>query len=923
MLQPQRTKLLGDLYYDETPRAYIAPPVQEIKALGKAREQDYLLAKSNENELEAALRNLPKDYSPEVYNNVVDKTRQVLSGLSADNYADKSLDVQQFANDFKTKLGAKELIEQAKIVEEGKATIQKAIDKGDIKSDEMKNFYLNKLKSSIKPLSIDPNTKYVSKPAGVDTTYNPFYDAQGETLKQIEGWKSNKNIVTDSKGRMVAGPHLPAYLGYQEGEEVKYDELVSKLSQGLKANPAYMAYVSDVAKARTEKLPPILDANFVKENLLPDANISVEEIQQRMQDGSITQADLRAEAQRRIVDDYTNESVKLAAAKGSFKQIDQKYLADKVLDHNWDVEQKNIDRARADAKARQEGTSAPVDSTSATFATTTGFATTSDSTQASALVTKSKDITDKMTSLYADLNDYNKRKDADPSVVKEKRRAIQDLRISQEYITRAQRAQETDLVNTFNKEGVDMYKVFNESKGEAVKDIITKNQSVLEKSPNTRVDVTSKITHRAGRDYITFNRGGRSKTLPVDTINGLVRTGNSYYFNPSEAEIVKSGKNEYMDITDIKDITFDVNGQPTTKVTTGAKDFVRLPTKAEYTSQIVKDYQERNTGSTFGNSYNVDNVIYPNKVRDVLNDTRHALKDRPLEIHQPLTVINTTGATSKDLDKGMVNLNKALTQDFITSPTNYKVEDAFGVTQEVSTYLKSNFNVDLNPKYIKDQKAYITTNSSPKNGQYYQGMIELTSDGIKEVMRKNPKALANGKYIKVALVNPANSPNITTAVREKVLQSYSKVRDSNNLSAQQKRLNLGAMHANNTSIGKDIDRALVDISVPNQPVPLTVQGYNYDITPVAEAGRGSDIDSQSYTIGRTVNNRRVVLAKDSYGGETWVEPHAAGTEPIRFTSTEDLKSYFGAKFLDAEYQGEVRTAEPATNITRTRSKFQR
>jgi hypothetical protein len=47
-----RTKLLGDQFYDDTPRPYIGVPIKERKALGASKEAQYLVAKDQMNELE-------------------------------------------------------------------------------------------------------------------------------------------------------------------------------------------------------------------------------------------------------------------------------------------------------------------------------------------------------------------------------------------------------------------------------------------------------------------------------------------------------------------------------------------------------------------------------------------------------------------------------------------------------------------------------------------------------------------------------------------------------------------------------------------------------------------------------------------------------------------------------------------------------
>jgi len=908
MLQPQKSSLLGDLYYSTTPQEYVAPPVEAIKALGKAKESDYLTTMGSLNEMDTVLRSLPKDASPELYNTIKGQYEKVIGGITPDNYSDKMLDVKQFAHDFQNKMGVKELLAQQKLIAEGKETLQKAIDKGEIVGDEMKRDYMTNLMSSVKPLTIDPATGFVTQPSAVDASYNPFYDAQAETLKQIEGWKSNKNIVTDAKGRLTAGPNLPGHLGYQEGEEIKYEDLVNKLSQGLQANPKYMAYAGDVARARTRGAALPTTAEGIKQ-LIPNSPLTVEQIQEKMDKGLISPESLKALQKQKVIDDYTKGAVQLAAEKGSFRNINQTYVADPFLKRSWEVEDRDL--ARADKKAELVA-----DTPSVTAESVTGFAPQLDMTLSSSLHSKDKELAGNMTQMYADMNAYAASPNADPATLQDKRVAIHNIRKQREIIANAQKAKQQDLLNRSTKEGVSITKAYNESLPLALNEVMKSNAEKLLTAPDATIDVSSKIKTINGKPSIVINRDGKQINFPLSSTPEIQKVGNSYILNTSYGQETRGGN--LINPLDVKDIAFDKRGNVTNKVRTGKGITLdRLPTAQELAREATRSYEEDKSGSVLGETFRAGNVVYPNKIRDITQQLKQKYGDTPLEIQQPLTVISSTGAGAKDPDKNIVNLNKHFTQDFKNNSTNYKVEDASGELTSVSDYMMKNFGIPYSPEYVKDAKALVTTNNSPMNGQYYQGVIELTPAGIKAVKNKNPRALEQGN-LKLPMVNPSGSSANADVIRKEILPSYGKIRNDNSAASQNLRIAFGRMYAANSDISNDIDKALVNVSVPNKPVPMPIRGNKYYVTPIAESGTGSDIDSQSYSISGVNNSKElVVLSTNNTGKEVWVTPSTAGTRPIKFASPEELKAYVGSKFLDEEYKNQVQTAQPTSTSTST------
>jgi hypothetical protein len=930
--QVQRNSLLGDLYYDNQPIQYIAPPNQALKDLGKAKEADYITTMGGLNEMDTILRSLPKDTSPELYNTIKQNYDKVIGGINPDNYSDKMIDVKQFAHDFKNKMGVNELLQEQKIIQEGKKTIQDAIDKGDIVTDEMKNEAFSKLLRGRASLTIDPTTGMVTKPSGVNTNYNPYVSGQELTMKQIEGWKANSNIITDPvTGKLSAGPGLPAHLGYQTGEEVSMKDKVNAngtvtkgletiLAEGLKSNPKYMAYASDVANVRSRNIPDNMTPEYIQSILPKGSTETLENIKAGLLDGRITPEMVKQRARNKILDDYIKGEVQLAAEKGSYKNIDQHYVKDPL----W--ERANFLADRAHTEAREDATTAakpaPFDP-SITSETTSGFAETKDPLSVSSLKEKESSLAGNITNLYKDRNLYAKRTDADPTRVKEMNKEIQRTREKLLYIKRAQEGKQTDLINRLKREGVDIYKTFNENKGEALKEIVNDNLRELSER-ETVVDVSSKISHKNGKTYITVTKDGVNKTVPIDTYSGITKSNGGYFFKPSS---IKNTGSVDLSLKDLKDIVLDVNGQPTDKVTSSASNLSRLPSKKEFTAQIAQDYEDNRSGDIIGNTYKLGNVIYPNKVRDILQENRSKNNNKPLNIEMPLSVIRTTGADKKSPDRAIVELNKHFTQDFKENTTNYKVESPTGDVQSLGTYLKQTYGINLGTD-TKDLQALVTSSASPSNGQYYQGMIEITPEAIKSG-KINAKALSEGKYLKIPLVAPGQSAGNKAAIDSQIKKAFTGSVGDRSPNGIQKKLALGSMHAaGNSNIAKDIKSAVIHASSPGEIVPLKVNNRKYEVVPVAESGVGSDSDSQSYTLRRIVNNSNVTLQTDASGNDVWAPEGTRGLAPHKFANEEELISYYGAKDLESQYKNEtppstqpVSTSTYQKVVTRTKNKY--
>ena len=113
MLQPQRSKLLGDLYYDETPRAFVAPPVKAggQKIIGKAISP-----------IVETLTGGSKSVNKEIKNDIkkaADKAKKTVNNMTDKNINDldfdKSFDeINDILIDYFNKIDSKRLMLPAK-----------------------------------------------------------------------------------------------------------------------------------------------------------------------------------------------------------------------------------------------------------------------------------------------------------------------------------------------------------------------------------------------------------------------------------------------------------------------------------------------------------------------------------------------------------------------------------------------------------------------------------------------------------------------------------------------------------------------------------------------------------------------------------------------------------------------------------------
>ncbi len=247
-MEIQKSKLLGDLYYDNTTPQYVPPPVAERKALMQQKESDYLLNVQQMNALDTFKRNLPKEYSPEVYNKIMGTIDESLAKVTPDNYSDKVLDVAQLSNDVVNKLGGNELLQQKQQIGEIGAHFDKALTEGKISDPEMANWYKQNSLKAVKPLSYDERG-FVSKPNAKPVDFAEYPGNLQDLLdKAMKGWAENGWYKKNADGSINISDELQGYLGYTKGTNISEKELLEAGMNYLKNDDKVKAYLNDKAE---------------------------------------------------------------------------------------------------------------------------------------------------------------------------------------------------------------------------------------------------------------------------------------------------------------------------------------------------------------------------------------------------------------------------------------------------------------------------------------------------------------------------------------------------------------------------------------------------------------------------------------------------------------------------------------------------
>lgn len=898
MLQPQRSKLLGDLYYSDSSREYVPPPVKEIKALNQARETDYLLAKDNLNELETFKRNLPSQYSPEIYQNVIGAYNQAVSGINADNYADNVLDVKQIANDIKNKFGGQELLDQAKIVAAGNAELDAREAKGEIIDPEMKQYYRNRLKASVQPLSIDPTTGFVTKQGAVNTKIVAEPDLQKEILDVAKGWQENKNIVKQPDGRIKVLHGLAGQLGWQDNTFITEDELKRGLTTYARNNPKYRAYMEDYTNMKADKhsnptgedivsvtkdvnpnnVRYALGLNIPKDEQGKEVNqpLTPDEINAGIQSQTVTPEQLRNVIKEGYLSSDIKGKIGTAVQKEGFSKIDTHFETDIIGKENrenaeWSRRQAIEEAAKKTPEQVQNDVTLVSQITSSealgakdveAIKTTIG-ATQTEMDKAKAESNKYEYLMNNGTANYTP-SGLAKLKDRETQIANK----IYNLKESQKGI-------EQQTIRALEQGGFSVPDEYKKGARQRYNDATKLNAEALLADQNVKLDITPAITYKGNVPYTKESRGGKMVEVPVKDSKWVRKVGNNYYLN-------KGALQNPLLYQPYESVLFDKSGKPTPNIETKLDDsaFYSAPNQQQFASKVVDDYHAGTTSKWFGRSYKDDTTkkVYSNETLDRMNTIRDKVGDINANTTKPLQTIAITGAGNKDATKLLQNTDKAVKNDFAITPDKYGIVGIDGSITPLADYAKNKLGLpNMSSTYIDYDHSNFNAGiaGARGTGTNYGAKLKLTAKGKELAEDFNSKLYDKQGNVNLIVANTTNSGEFDEDYKKAYKQAFNSYRGDNSSTGIKNQHASALAYAKRSDLGRLFESMDLDNMSTNQKKSINVGGNNYEIR--ANASNASDT-GKNYSMVFYDNNVPKTLAKDR-NGNTVVVPVQAVDHP--------------------------------------------
>ncbi len=906
------TSLLGDQYYDNTPRQYVAPPIEARQKLMESKEQDYLLARKTENELDKLVRTLPYlQQSSSIYQGLKDKMKAGLSGVNADNYEDKLLDVDQLANDVVNKFGGNELKQEAELMQAENAKIDAKQKEGKIVDTGMAEWYKQQLNQQHKGLSVDENG-VISRPSvkGIETA--DFVDIQKNLDDIMKGWAANNSVVRNPDGTIKVSNDIRGMLNFSENESVSEEELLRGAMNYMKNDPKTQAYLNDKSRFETRNVTPTAEnvssylTPDMRKTLLDNPTATVEDIQIAIDNGVINPSTIIQEGTKARL---MQNNALVPMDKYGYNKESIKTMADTLL----------LDSLKAEQAIRMKTVeNKPVAETA--VVTLEPFITQQEVNPRDivALQASKSTLSKDRTTLQAQVRDNttalrNKQEGVTQEGVDELNRKL--------GVVDAQIAEITSQEKSLNKTLFQQAKLAGHNFEADYQINYNQNrQAAIESNIRMLKNTTAAININ---DLVKVEKGNPRLVIGGRNYSSMVRLVNGEY-------VINANKLSAIDLQEVTKNKFAPNGGINSNFIMTKEDqekFTKVPNREKYGEMLVDAY---NDGTSSTNMLGINKNSFQSKdgkytlrpqVLQTLDKVRTERGKFPWTISTPLTYLSVTGASSKEDVKAMVSYEANKNASFKRSPSQYKIRTVDGIV-DLGDYLRTNYDIpSLDPKYIDWDKSEIRTmvESDRKYGQKSGMTIVLTKEG-KEVM-KNEQDYNESNAIKLTAVNPfKNTPEGKDEIRRIIARGYKSIKGNDSTHNNNLKNDMGISYMNTVPEGSGLDSLNLYTMSPGEKKPWNVRGTNYMISTTQKDVSGNQEE---------LNNLNFHVSKDGYvygvqneGKSTerkgWFKESEIDKDPtthrVDFDSPADIKGVFGATLLDADTQAEVPQQLPRSNV---------
>jgi hypothetical protein len=909
MLQPQRSKLLGDLYYDNTPRPFVPPPIEERKAFFKQKEDDYLFAKDSKNELENILKTMPylesNTDSKSVYDDMIRKSNNVLSKINADNYEDNVLNVKQLAHDIYNKFGGYELVTEAQQMSDLDAQIDEAI-----KDPERANWTKQQNRLNHKGIRFNEDGT-ITRPKVSGRPIIKDVNVQEKLLKLMDDWKADGYVVTDpTTGKLIVNREIPGYLGFKKGEVVTEDELAQAGMAYMEADLETKQYLDEYAQFKASQIPPTAEnlnrilSPTVKEAVFGNSNISDGEIQAKIDNGEINPSD--------FINQYIKQTEKVKAleapvAKYGYRKEELTTLEDKLL-----MEALKTSASNNAAKTQEESN---VAISVEPFKVKPNY----NTIDINNINTQKKQLSDERLKVQAEIASYNLQlnegKGISPQQLDLMNKQVTELDNKIAAFEEQERIINKQFEDLAKKSNVGLTETYNKYYNESVNETIKTNKEILNNDRDSLIDVTSL--------YNKENNTLFNKKLPDGTgkmrssyDNDIIIKDGKYYLRPSEIGYDK----DLLDI--LEDYAFNSSGNINNTIVKSSASFYDTPEEEEFKSMAVQAYANNESSTNFGvpKSFYKD---YKNKLLfsgALLNAVDKVKKQHGsideiggLNGTQDMNYFMVEGETTKNTSKQYVSMRSILNQSFKKTPQQYEVDG-----RSIADILVNDYGLpDISDKYIDWDKtsAEYLIQRDRVNGTQYGLDIKLTKEGkekLDSLWFTNATMDKNANSIKLIANNPTkNKPEEDAKIRDLMFSLYAEVADTSTYYKESLAKDMGELYFNTKPEGEKLDNLNLYVLPNGEEAKLkinegTSNEEQLNIKSIARSTRQSNIRNVDYEVSRFRNNTRQIFATDNKGNTGWISDTEVGVDKnynsVYFKTPSDIKQVLGATLLASDYK---------------------
>jgi hypothetical protein len=357
-------QILGELSYNNKTLKPIGRPIDDLKALYKDKQVDYMTAADNYTNTQMVLNKIPTTGNAkdeEILSNAKTVYNDAFALANEDgDFENKIMDSKKLANDLANKHGLLKVQENATTKQAALASLKDRLDKGKITRQQ----YQNAARDSDRQYKGIEKDEVTGEYVG---NYNPtqvqdYVNASAEVAKALEGFKANKLILKDSEGNSIIRDNQgTGYMSEGTLKSVSEAELIKAAKSYIQSSPAIQSQFQEDTYFELQNL--LYDNEGNKRELTPNDiknlvnNSNSIELMEKLgikgvDDLNNLDTILKGKDLERVYnaikeDQLVNDAMALGVAKESFEEYEKSYLKDWQLEES--IKAANKKKSTSDA----------------------------------------------------------------------------------------------------------------------------------------------------------------------------------------------------------------------------------------------------------------------------------------------------------------------------------------------------------------------------------------------------------------------------------------------------------------------------------------------------------------------------------------------------------------------------------------------